>query len=1268
MPKLIDLSQSPRPVPQDVGGPISIPTIDSGAGAIGAGTTQLGSGISGGADQMFQAQKVEEDRINTLRAEEAFTQLRDKQLDLTVGDNGFSKVRGAAAVSKPLYQEWGAKFQDAQQQIAAGLSNADQRDKFTARAGVARIQFHEDMLHHLSRESDSYAKEVYSSILASEHGNAIARWDDPNSMAASIVRIDAAVDREGERSGWSDGEIATTKQAQASAIYRGTIGMMVDNAQERKAQDFYTAVKSKLTAGDQLAVQTALVHARKQIEDDTWEGVADGIQSLEHQVFMDPAQYDESLASGKETIDGLKDVQERNRVKYRHNLYERLATANVLGQARTDPEGTLAMLRGDTRGPIQGGIPEGEPNRANLEAYAAQQENINDLPPGLLRAVIEKESNWEHWKSKGVLNTSKKGAVGLGQLMPDTAAGEGVDPSDPYANIRGAASYLAKQLERFNGDVPKALAAYNAGPERVAEYGGIPPFKETQDYVPDVQARAEIYQQQGAVEPEVGMTNTNTGDDFIDKMPLHLRVQLTHEVNTMVNQGQAKLRHQLKGKVEDFMAMAHSRTDIPLGSIPTQSEITKAYGTDAPAMWKEVQGALVLNSDIKQSISMPRADQDARFSALTPQPGPGYLDAFKRQNAYGSAIDAIRKEQDADPAGWTIRNTKPVRDSFSAAQNAITEAGANPNDQAKQAAVRPAIENYALATLAEQDRIGMAPRLLPTDMKDAIVQTFYKGQKEGGQPAAQMIQQLNDQWGKYWPQVYREIGKDIPSGARTIGAGMPETAAMRLSQLADVKADDLKVGMATADVTAIHEQLVSNFTNARISLVATNARSGQEMADSTFKDAEKLALSYHAQGKSPKESANQAYAETFGHRYDFVSSGPAYYRVPKGGPDWQTPNAITAGATVTQANVGNLNIQPPTNLSGLKPQEALEQYKAVIAAKGYWVNDETESGLVLMNPQGNPVLDASSRPGKPVLIQKSWYDLYTAGKNIGGKTPVGPGGGTVFPTSPAPVAPTSPNPESTPQTSAPQATKYGLREDGTPKGEGYFGTLKREGGGVSGELSIGVEFDGKEHLIPSMVPTLNSSELHWLLTHDGQDKMPQSIVSKATDFAKDRIASGKSVWAEPGEKYPLPTPAEMRSDQTAEPITQAEPREMQGGETAQEVSQLARPISQATPKRYTREYTQDGEPVVDTFPPGSKPGSKPDNFDSVEKQLRSLAAREDQAGQLAAQARDNGDKEGWTRRTDTLNKMFKDRQALLAKLRKLDPKRADQVYNDLYLK
>lgn len=99
------------------------------------------------------------------------------------------------------------------------------------------------------------------------------------------------------------------------------------------------------------------------------------------------------------------------------------------------------------------------------------------LDSRLVAAVAEAES------SGNQSEVSDVGAVGVMQLMPDTAAALGVNPYDEKQNIEGGAHYLKQMLDTFGGDMKKAIAAYNAGPQAVKDYGGVPPYAETQNYV-----------------------------------------------------------------------------------------------------------------------------------------------------------------------------------------------------------------------------------------------------------------------------------------------------------------------------------------------------------------------------------------------------------------------------------------------------------------------------------------------------------------------------------------------------------------------------------------------------------------------------------------------------------------------------------------------------------------------------------------------------------------------------------------------------------------
>jgi hypothetical protein len=119
-----------------------------------------------------------------------------------------------------------------------------------------------------------------------------------------------------------------------------------------------------------------------------------------------------------------------------------------------------------------------------FDHHVEEAARLHQVSAELVKAVIAAESEFDQWA------VSSKGARGLMQLMPDTARRLGVaDSFDARQNIFAGAQYLRILLDQFGGDVALALAAYNAGPNAVLRYGGIPPYRETRGYVQKVQAQ-----------------------------------------------------------------------------------------------------------------------------------------------------------------------------------------------------------------------------------------------------------------------------------------------------------------------------------------------------------------------------------------------------------------------------------------------------------------------------------------------------------------------------------------------------------------------------------------------------------------------------------------------------------------------------------------------------------------------------------------------------------------------------------------------------------
>lgn len=117
-------------------------------------------------------------------------------------------------------------------------------------------------------------------------------------------------------------------------------------------------------------------------------------------------------------------------------------------------------------------------NSVQIQSLVSSASSANDVPPGLVQAVLMAESAGDPSAVSAV------GAQGLMQLMPGTAAGCGIaNPFDPTENVQCGTSYLKQLLARYHGDATLAVAAYNAGPGAVDKYHGVPPYAETRAYV-----------------------------------------------------------------------------------------------------------------------------------------------------------------------------------------------------------------------------------------------------------------------------------------------------------------------------------------------------------------------------------------------------------------------------------------------------------------------------------------------------------------------------------------------------------------------------------------------------------------------------------------------------------------------------------------------------------------------------------------------------------------------------------------------------------------
>ncbi len=175
-----------------------------------------------------------------------------------------------------------------------------------------------------------------------------------------------------------------------------------------------------------------------------------------------------SLCAGAVSADVFGSRSQRNLFSSQLKVLDGRAASQYRGSARLKPKQETATLGLNL--PYQGKY------RGIYMDMAREAAQTHGVPEDLFLRLVQQESGWNP-NAK-----SHKGALGLAQLMPGTARLLRVDPGDPKQNLEGGARYLSWQYKKF-GSWRLALAAYNAGPQAVTKYGGVPPYKETQNYV-----------------------------------------------------------------------------------------------------------------------------------------------------------------------------------------------------------------------------------------------------------------------------------------------------------------------------------------------------------------------------------------------------------------------------------------------------------------------------------------------------------------------------------------------------------------------------------------------------------------------------------------------------------------------------------------------------------------------------------------------------------------------------------------------------------------
>ena len=412
-------------------------------------------------------------------------------------------------------------------------------------------------------------------------------------------------------------------------------------------------------------------------------------------------------------------------------------------------------------------------------------------------------------------------------------------------------------------------------------------------------------------------------------------------------QMQAISRAELSTRVSDAQSAYLSGFDFE--NPPSASDFVASYGAEEGA---ERYAQFVKTQDIGAAIRQVAMASPEERAQLVEQFRPakdgvaedGFAVDAKLYGTLLNSASRLGEELQNDPATYVIGRSPLL---MKAAEEASS------GDPA-------AVEAYATAMIAEQQRLGAPEPKLLTSRQAASIAAAFENTEDGGSNAAQVIEQLQQQWGKNWPTVYKQLQDKLPGAALVIGSGVDPQTSATLARIAPLKTEELKKGLdstETRDAKMALNEGMAEFRNTLAGQVG-----GERTFSTLYNEAERLAYAYMGQGKGAKDAVELAKKALIDDKYTLQGT----YRVPKA----YDADLIEAGTerAIESLDPMTLNFRTP---DGVPEDFAAGRVKAAIEKDGYWVTLPDESGVALYYG-GEAVL---TKEGEPVT--RSFDDLTT---------------------------------------------------------------------------------------------------------------------------------------------------------------------------------------------------------------------------------------------------------------------------------------------------
>ncbi|MEC7472455.1 MAG: hypothetical protein VX946_03725 [Pseudomonadota bacterium] len=412
-------------------------------------------------------------------------------------------------------------------------------------------------------------------------------------------------------------------------------------------------------------------------------------------------------------------------------------------------------------------------------------------------------------------------------------------------------------------------------------------------------------------------------------------------------QMQAIARAELSSRIQD--ASAAYTNGLDFANPPTREEFIGAYGEEGAERYQQFEQLQSMAPDIRAIFTASPEEQRQMVEQYDPAASgvasDGYQFDARLQGTIIQAVTAAQRERQDDPAAYAAKYSP------------LLQRAAEGLDSGDPAAT----EAYAAAMLGEQARMGVEqPRLLTKGQASASVRQFAVT-SDGGSNAAELIEQLQAQWGKHWPSVYQQLQSDLPGEALVIGTGLDGATSATLARIASVSTEDLKKSLPSIDASDARETLQDAMVDFRNTM--TMQAGGERTFANLYNAAERLTYTYMSQGSSAKDAADKAYSALIGDKYTIVDR-------------WRAPIQYDADLIERGASAA-LSAITPDDLAFTAPagmDEAFVREQVMVALEdAEWVTMPDESGLaVYLN--GEALLGKDGQP-----ITRSWEELIGVG-------------------------------------------------------------------------------------------------------------------------------------------------------------------------------------------------------------------------------------------------------------------------------------------------